>query len=125
VNNVLIVKGLAAVLSLAVFVLGSCNAVGNIPGNVAGQLVNEAGQGQGFIAVQLIDVATGQLMFSENANDTGNFMFKGVDPAEYKIVAMPIGGGEIPSDAKPFKLAPGKTVTITVTLYRDQVPASE
>lgn len=124
-NNIFVVRGLAAVLSLVVFLLGSCNVVGNIPGNVAGQLVNEAGQGQGFIAVQLIDVATGMLMYSENANDTGNFMFKGVDPAEYKIVAMPIGGGEIPSDAEAFKLAPGKTVTITVTLYRDQAPASE
>ncbi len=124
-NNVLIVKGLAAALSLAVFVLGSCNVVGNIPGNIAGQLVNEAGQGQGFIAVQLVDVDTGQVMYSENANDTGNFMFKGVDPAEYKIVAMPIGGGEIPSDAEPFTLAPGKTTTVTVTLYRGEVPASE
>lgn len=124
-NNVLIVKGLAAVLSLVIFILGSCNVVSNIPGNVAGQLVNQAGQGQGFIAVQLVDVATGQLMYSENANDTGNFMFKTVEPGEYKIVAMPIGGGEIASDAKPFKLAPGKTVTFTVTLYRDQAPASE
>jgi len=124
-SNILLAKCLAAVLGLVVLALGSCNIVSNIPGNVAGQLVNETGQGRGFISVQLYDVATNQMMYAETANDSGNFMFKTVDPGEYIIVAKPIGGGELNSDAKPFKLAPGKTLTITVIIYQDEEPPGE
>ena len=114
----------ALVLGLAITALGACNVVKNIPGNVAGQLINEAGQGQGYLAVQLVDVETGRVVYSMNANDQGNFMFKGVEPARYIIKAVPIGGGEVPTDAKEFNLTPGKTLTFTVTLYRGGAPES-
>lgn len=110
---------MAACLLLAAFALGSCNVVGNIPGNVAGQLMNEGGQGQGFIAVQLIDAETGTLVVSENADDKGNFMFKSVEPGRYTIKTVPVGGGELRNNCEEFNLTPGKTLTKNVIIYRD------
>jgi hypothetical protein len=121
--NIIISGRLAAVaLGLILAALGSCDFGSTIPGNVAGQLINEAGQGQGFIAVQLVDTSNGQVAYSMNADDQGNFMFKGVETGVYKIKTVPIGGGEIASDAKEFRLTPGKTINITVTLYRGGAP---
>ena len=110
---------LAASLLLAAFALGSCNVVGNIPGNIAGQLMNEGGQGQGFIAVQLLDAETRTLVTSETADDKGNFMFKGVEPGRYIIKTVPVGGGELRNDCEEFNLSPGKTLTKNVIIFRD------
>lgn len=90
---------------------GACAVVGNIPGNVAGQVMNSAGAPYGLVSVQLVDADTNRVAEQMNANDMGNFMFKGVDPGNYIIKIKPIGGGELPSDAKQFRLTPGKTVT--------------
>lgn len=110
---------MAVCMVLLAFALASCNLVKNIPGNIAGQLMNEGGQGQGFIAVQLVDAETGQLVVTENADDKGNFMFKGVTAGKYIIKTVPVGGGELRNDCEEFNLAPGKTLTKNVIIYRD------
>ena len=101
--------------ALAIAIMGSCNVVGNIPGTVAGQVMDAAGNGRGYVAVQLID-ETGVPLFVENANDAGNFMFKNVDPGKYKLKVMTVGGGELQTDAEEFNLSPGKTVTINLVV---------
>lgn len=113
-----------ALIALSI-VCGSCNVVGNIPGNVAGQIMNEAGQGRGFVSVQLIEVETGMPWGMENADDTGNYMFKNVDPGTYLIKIISIGGGELPSDAKEFKLSPGKTLKQDIIIYSAPPEAEE
>jgi len=104
------------VAALAIAVIGSCNVVSNIPGTVAGQVMDAAGNGRGYVAVQLIEIETGQPIFVENANDAGNFMFKNVDPGKYKLKVMTVGGGELATDAEEFNLSPGKTVTINLVV---------
>lgn len=112
VFTMLVIVGLLAVA----ISVGSCDRLKSIPGNVAGQLMNEAGQGMGFIAVQLIDAETNQMVYSENADDNGNFMFKGVDAGTYTLKTIPIGGGEYQNDSGEFALSPGKTLTLTVII---------
>jgi hypothetical protein len=116
--NPLKVTGLLVLLAFAVSIsCGSCNLVRQIPGNVAGQIMNEAGQGRGFVSVQLFDVNAGTEWGMENADDTGNFMFSSVDPGTYIIKVVSIGGGELPTDAKEFKLLPGKTLKQDIIIY--------
>jgi len=98
-------------------VCGSCNIVKQIPGNVAGQIMNEAGQGRGFVSVQLFDVNAGTEWGMENADDTGNFMFSSVDSGTYIIKVIAIGGGELPTNAEEFKLMPGKTLKQDIIIY--------
>lgn len=103
-----------AVLSMAV---AGCDKLKlNIPGNVAGQVTNEGGQGLGFMSVKLCDAKSGAEVQVLTAEDTGNFFFEKVDPGEYIIKLADSSGADMPSDAKPFKLGPGKTLTLTVML---------
>jgi hypothetical protein len=114
---------LGAVVAFSV-ACNSCNVVSNIPGNVAGQIMNEAGQGRGFVSVQLVDTATGIAWGMENADDTGNYMFKNVDTGTYIIKVISIGGGELPSNAEEFRLSPGKTLKQDIIIY-DNPPEEE
>ena len=82
--------------------------------------MNESGQAQGFIAVQLVDVEPGKVIQSETADDTGNYMFKQVPAGRYNIKTVPIGGNERRNDCEEFRLAPGKTMTIDITVYKDK-----
>jgi hypothetical protein len=107
---------LGAIVAFSV-ACSSCNVVGNIPGNVAGQIMNEAGQGRGFVSVQLIDKETGQAWGMENADDTGNYMFKSVDTGTYIIKVLAIGGGELSTNAEEFRLQPGKTLKQDIIVY--------
>jgi hypothetical protein len=101
---------------------GSLNI--NIPGNVAGQILNEAGQGQGFISVQICEQGSGKVVQQGTAEDSGNFFFDKVPSGEYIIKILSMGGGEMASDAKPFKLGPGKTQQLTIILKsKDAAPA--
>jgi len=117
--------GLLLLLAVLAFSIAcsSCNIVSNIPGNVAGQIMNEAGQGRGFVSVQIVDIETGIAWGMENADDTGNYMFKNVDTGSYIIKVLAIGGGELTSDAKEFKLMPGKTLKQDIIVY--DTPAEE
>jgi hypothetical protein len=113
-------KRFAAFLFLGLLTAFALSGAGcdkiKIPGNVAGQVFNDGGQPQGFVSVQLIDPANGAILQSELSNESGNFMFKQVDPGSYILKVMGMGNKELPSDAKEFKLAPGKTATVNVTL---------
>jgi hypothetical protein len=93
-----------------IVVCNSCNVVGNIPGNIAGQVMNEGGQGRGFVAVQLVNVETGQVWGTENTDDKGSYMLKNVDPGKYILKVLVIGGSELPTDCEEFSLSPGKTL---------------
>jgi hypothetical protein len=122
------------VLTLALSVLclagTGCNKLtARMPGNVAGQILNEGGAGQGFVSVHVVcldtdtDLIGGEMV--DNASDTGNFMFTQVPPGNYIIKVFAIGGDELPSDAKQFKVMIGKTVNQTVTvsnLKKDTIP---
>ncbi len=97
----------------------------NIPGKVAGQILNAAGQGQGFISVQVCDAESGKVVDQTTAEDSGNFFFNSVESGEYIIKVLSMGGGEMPSDAKPFKLGAGKTESLTITLTSPEAAAAE
>ena len=120
-RNVLLTKCLVLLALLTIGAIVSCDTI-KVPGNVAGQCVNAGGQGQGFMSVQIYSLETGHVEHSQNTNDSGSFMFKMVDPGEYGIRVIPIGGGEIPDDIETFKLSSGKTIQLVITLYREGLP---
>ena len=115
--------GLTSLLLIA-FVAGmacnSCNVVSNIPGNIAGQVMNEAGQGRGFVTVKLVDVETGQDWGSENADDKGGYMLKNVEPGKYILKVIQIGGIELVTDQTEFTLSPGKTLKRDIIVLEQQ-----
>ena len=95
-----------------------CNKLNlKIPGKVGGQCVNEAGASAGYVSVELVNNETHAVVQAMNAEDNGGFLFDKVDPGEYIIKTKQTGEIEIPNDCQPFKLGPGKTENITVTLY--------
>lgn len=104
--------GLLAALALSG---AGCNKI-KIPGNIAGQVFGEGGQPQGFVAIQLISSGNGSIVQTELASETGNFMFKQVDPGKYILKVMGMGNKELPSDAKEFQLSPGKTQTVNLNI---------
>ena len=116
-------------LALGLFLAAGCNLIKGvnmkIPGNVAGQITNEGGQGQGFMSVKLINVKTSEEVQVVTAEDTGNFFFEKVDPGEYIIKLVDAGGGEMPCDAKQFKLGAGKTLTIPIVLKSKESQAAD
>ena len=95
-----------------------------LPGNVAGIVLNEGGQGQGFVSVHLVNQEPADEMV-ENASDSGNFMFKDVPPGSYMIKIFATGGKELPCDSKAFRVNVGKTLSQTVTLLSQEQAPSE
>jgi hypothetical protein len=116
-------------LVLGLFLAAGCNMLKGvnlkIPGNVAGQVTNSGGQGQGFMSVKLCDAKSGAEVDVVTAEDTGNFFFSKVDPGEYIIKLVNTGGGEMPTDAKPFKLGPGKTTTLAIVIKPPEAAAGD
>lgn len=114
-----------ALAVLCLMVAGCDKLKLNIPGNVAGQVTNEGGQGIGFMSVKLCDATSGAEVQVVTAEDTGNFFFEKVDPGEYLIKLTNSSGVPMPSDSKPFKLGPGKTLTVAVMLKSPETQAAE
>lgn len=116
-------------LGLGLFFSAGCNLLKNVnlkvPGNIAGQVTNEGGQGQGYMSVKLCDAKSGAEVDVVTAEDSGNFFFSKVDPGQYIIKLVNTSGGDMPSDAKPFKLGPGKTLTLSIILKSKETQAAE
>ncbi len=97
----------------------ACNKI-NIPGNIAGQILDENGAPRGMVTVQLVDVNNNnEVLDQQTADDLGNYFFSKVPPGTYKIVTMWGGNTEMPNDADLVKLAPGKTKNINVTISKE------
>jgi hypothetical protein len=113
-----------ALLLLALAASASCDKIGgamkNIPGKVAGQVLDTNGRGQGYISVELINMETNTSDYKINTEDSGGFMFDEVTPGKYKILVKGLGEVEIPSDGKEFYVGPGKTITENVTIDRNK-----
>jgi hypothetical protein len=109
---------IAALLACCLLVtVAGCNKLNiNIPGSVTGQLLNAGGQPQGYTSVKLCDVASGNEVQVQTSEDSGNFFFEKVPPGEYIIKVGNVGGSEMPCDSTPFKLGPGKTLSLTITI---------
>lgn len=117
--NRYIVALVAVAAAIAVFGGTGCDKI-KVPGNVAGQLINEGGVGQGYLSVRLCDAKTGADVATQTAEDSGNFFFDHVDPGRYIIKTYYGGEKEVPNDCKPFTLAFAKTLKLTITLYTQQ-----
>lgn len=120
---------LICILATLVIAAAGCNKLSSmklgIPGKVAGQVLNAAGQGQGLVSVQLCN-PSGEVVQQMTAEDSGNFLFDKVDTGEYTIKILDMGGGEMPTDAQSFKLGAGKTVSLVITLVsREEAAAGE
>ena len=115
-----------AVLAAALVVLAStaCDRLSNldIPGIVAGSVLNEAGQGQGYLTVKLVDEATGKEAYRDTTEDTGSFLIDKVKAGKYLLKVYRLGDEktEVATDAKEIKLLPGKTLQRTITLLPAQ-----
>lgn len=109
----------AAVIILAVLVIAgtACNKI-NIPGNIAGQILDENGAPRGMVTVQLVDVNTSEVVDQLTADDLGNYMFTKVPPGTYSIKTLWGGRDDMPNDANEVKLAPGKTLNINITVQK-------
>jgi hypothetical protein len=117
-------------LALGLFLSAGCNLLKNvskisIPGTVAGQVTNEGGQGQGYMSVKLCDAKSGEEIQVVTAEDTGNFFFDKVEPGEYIVKLSNTGGGDMPCDAKAFKLGPGKTQTLAIMIKSKETQAAD
>ena len=109
-------KILIASLFLFAIVAGTgCDKI-KIPGNLAGQILNEAGQGQGYMSVSCVDMENGVEASRMTAEDGGNFFFEKIDPGTYIIKTFSMSGKEIPNDCKPIKMGSGRTITETIYL---------
>lgn len=113
---------LAAVLLLAALGCDKLNI--NIPGNVQGQVINAAGQGQGYLSIKLCEATSGKEVQVMTAEDSGTFFFEKVPAGEYIVKVVNVGGSELPCDAKSFRLGTGKTVRLTVTLTSAEAQAA-
>jgi hypothetical protein len=114
---------LIAVLCGTVLTLASCNklsgALKKVEGKVAGQVMNDAGVGRGYVTVKLepTDPAAGDAI-PTTTEDSGSFMFDTVPPGEY-VMKVYIGQGtqtELPSDTPTVNVAPGRTVMQNIML---------
>lgn len=108
-----------AALVIVVALGASCKEI-NIPGNLAGQILNQAGQGQGYMSVAAINVDTGVEVQRLTAEDGGNFFFEKIDPGTYIIKTFSMAGKEIPNDGKPVTLGAGRTEQVTLTLLPEE-----
>lgn len=116
--NFKIALSLISILLLAA--MSACGTLKNIPGNIAGQVLNESGSGRGFVSVQLVNVEDGSVVAAETTDDRGNFMFKDAKMGKYKLQVVPSRNAEpFVTDAEEFSLAPGKTEEITVTILSE------
>jgi hypothetical protein len=108
-------------LTIALLMLGSCDklsgAMKSVEGKVAGQVLNSAGRGRGYVTVEIVPEGTdGGKPQTTLAEDSGNFMFENVTPGSYKMFVRISGGTELPSDNPIVKVGPGRTVTQNVIL---------
>jgi hypothetical protein len=114
----------AAIFFLLLSLL-SCNkinsAMKSVEGKVAGQVLNNAGRGRGYVQVVLTPTAGGDDL-KTITEDSGNFLFEAVPPGEYTLKVENSGGGEILSDNPTVKVGPGRTMQQNVILK--DVPAS-
>lgn len=105
----------AAIVLFAALALMGCNKI-NIPGNLAGQVLNQAGQGQGYITVAAIDNETGVEAARMTAEDGGNFFFEKLEAGIYTIKTYSMAGVEMPNDSEPVALGAGRTETAIIYL---------
>jgi hypothetical protein len=116
----------AAICQLAM--LGSCDKLGgamkSINGKVAGQVLNSAGHGRGYVSV-VLEPVDGSDPFVTTTEERGNFMLEEIPPGEYKLLVKRSGlkSDELPSDTPTIKLGPGRTQTQNITL-NDVAPAT-
>jgi hypothetical protein len=110
---------LVSVLALLGYTLG-CKQLQkiNIPCNVAGIVLNDAGQPQGYITVQLIDPESGMVAQQMTTEDSGNFMFSKIDPGTYEIKVLGMGQVELPTEKQVLEAQPGKTYDLKVIVKK-------
>jgi hypothetical protein len=92
----------------------------NIPGNLAGQVLNEAGQGQGYITVACVEVESGAEVARMTAEDAGNFFFEKVEAGTYIIKTYSMAGVEMPNDSEPVNIGTGRTISVVVTIQQPE-----
>lgn len=105
------------------FAGAACDAlpgVGNIPGNLAFDIVDAGGFPQAYVTVQAAKVGAVEPTQVVTADENGHVFFGKLDPGEYTIYILGPTEEEYPTDpAKTtFKLAPGRTLNETITITR-------
>lgn len=100
----------------------SLPGVGNIPGNLAFDIVDEGGFPQAYVTVQAAKVGTSEPAQVITADENGHVFFAKLDPGEYIIYVL--GPTEEEYDTDPskttFKLSPGRTLNETVMVDRSK-----
>ena len=93
-------------------------AMKKVEGKVAGQVLNKAGRGHGYVSVELVpaDTTSGNETMNTLAEESGNFMIEDVPPGKYTLHVKDAGGNEMPSDTPAVSVGPGRTMTQNVIL---------
>jgi len=112
----LVLGTLLAVLAATAVLLGSCDLAKNVPGNIAGIVMDEHGRGQGYISVRLIEAESGRVIEQQTSSDSGHFHFQKIAAGTYKLELTRMGGTALPHDMDEAVLLPGKTLRLDVTL---------
>lgn len=115
----LIIAKSVIIFSMCLAFISSCDKI-NVPGNIAGQILNEAGQGQGYMSIHCIDAETGREADIQTAEDSGNFFFSKVEPGKYELKTFSMAGVEIPNDCEGVTLTAGRTLNVVITVYPEQ-----
>jgi hypothetical protein len=116
----------AVLLGIAVLTLigaMGCNQLKklNVPCNIAGIVINELGQPQGYITVQLILKEDGRVAQQMTTEDAGNFMFSKIDPGLYQVKVLGMGQAELPTTENiEVDALPGKTYDIKVIVKKPE-----
>ncbi len=100
-------------------------AMKQVEGKVAGQVLNSAGHGRGYVSVILVP-SDGTDTIVALTEEAGNFLIEEVPPGEYTLHVRRSGedSDELPSDTPTIKLGPGRTLTKNIMLTDEAAPAS-
>ena len=111
---------LFAGILIAVVASTSCDSLTpNLPGNIGVDVVDTAGFPQGYCTVQVALVGATESKRQDTTDEAGHVFFGKLDPGEYVIYIL--GPTEMEFeivDAKPYKLSPGRTLTLTIKIDR-------
>jgi len=86
-----------------------------IGGTFAGTITDKNGTPQGFVKVELVDVATNKLVMAQNSQDSGRFMFQDVPAGKYHIRISTLRGA-YPDNPKVYVLGMGRTLDETIVV---------
>ena len=102
----------------------ACNllpGVGNIPGNLAIDVVDSGGYPSAFVTVMVVKDGSAKPTKTITSDENGYVFFDKLDPGDYIVYVIGPNEMEYGTDVDgiPFKIPPGRTLNKTVMIDRE------